>query len=212
MQTAPTKKFFEGLEALRGIAALTVVFLHIEVIYFRDQWANPANDRLLFHFFRNGYLMVDLFFVLSGFVICHNYFSKISCLRDVLRFMFLRFGRLYPLHLFFLLIFFGMEIVKYIGQQRFGFVANQHPAFTENGSFAFVANIFLVQPFFPSANLSFNAPSWSIGIEFYTYLIFATVVLIAPGKTKTSIFAGFLISFSILLLIVAFHSRGVTDD
>jgi peptidoglycan/LPS O-acetylase OafA/YrhL len=52
-----SKNFFGGLESLRGVAALIVVFVHIK-------WVNPLTTLL---FFRNGYLMVDLFFVLSGF-------------------------------------------------------------------------------------------------------------------------------------------------
>jgi peptidoglycan/LPS O-acetylase OafA/YrhL len=63
-----SKQFFGGLESLRGIAALMVVFYHIE-------WTNPLTHHLIF---RNGYLMVDLFFVLSGFVICYNYGQKIG--------------------------------------------------------------------------------------------------------------------------------------
>src|SRR5580700_6668773 len=99
-----TKPFFGGLESLRGVAALIVVFLHIK-------WANPLTSLL---FFRNGYLMLDLFFVLSGFVICHNYGRKIGNTGDVGHFMFLRFGRLYPLHLFCLIVFLGIEVAKYI--------------------------------------------------------------------------------------------------
>lgn len=184
-----SKRFFGELESLRGIAALLVVFFHIE-------WANPLT---LHRFFRNGYLMVDLFFVLSGFVICYNYGQKISCIRDIVRFMFLRLGRLYPLHLFFLLIFVGIEFAKYFGESRFGLMPSQTHAFALNNLPAFMANLLLIQPFIVSTNSSFNSPSWSIGVEFYTYLIFAFIVLIFPGKRKFTIASFIVVSLAIVL-------------
>jgi len=56
----PTIEKYEELDSIRGIAALLVVFEHI-----------PNWNESFFNFviFRNGYLMVELFFVLSGFVI-----------------------------------------------------------------------------------------------------------------------------------------------
>ena len=49
----------EELESIRGLAALLVVFYHI------PKW----NPLLEIGIINNGYLMVELFFVLSGFVI-----------------------------------------------------------------------------------------------------------------------------------------------
>lgn len=100
-----SKQFFGELESLRGIAALTVVLFHVNQLH----WINPVTTH---RFFGNGGLMVDLFFVLSGFVICHNYSQKIRSLKNIGRFMFLRLGRLFPLHFFFLLVFLGVEIAK----------------------------------------------------------------------------------------------------
>ncbi len=82
----------EELESIRGLAALLIVFHHI------PKW-NPILDTKIIN---NGYLMVELFFVLSGFVIFSAYANKIGDKRDLLRFQFLRFGRLYPVHLLFL--------------------------------------------------------------------------------------------------------------
>jgi peptidoglycan/LPS O-acetylase OafA/YrhL len=195
-----TKSFFGGLESLRGVAALIVVFLHIK-------WANPLTSLL---FFRNGYLMVDLFFVLSGFVICHNYGRKIGNTGDVGHFMFLRFGRLYPLHLFCLIIFLGIEVAKYIGQLKFNLVPYATSAFSINNASSFVANLLLVQTFCPSAIVTFNVPSWSISAEFYTYLVFAAVILTFPGKKPVLLVSGFLVLLAAFLLIF-FGVSGVTE-
>jgi peptidoglycan/LPS O-acetylase OafA/YrhL len=185
-----SKRFFGELESLRGIAALIVVLHH-------THWTNPLTS---LRFFRNGYLMVDLFFVLSGFVIYHNYSQKISSIKDILKFMFLRLGRLYPLHLFYLLIFLGVEIVKYMREPRFGLMPHETDAFTINNMTSFMANLLLIQPFFSSTNITFNAPSWSIGVEFYTYLVFAFVVLFCPGKRKFTFASCFAVSLAIFLL------------
>lgn len=193
------KIFFGGLESLRGVAAVMVVFLHIK-------WSNPLTTLL---FFRNGYLMVDLFFVLSGFVICHNYSQKIEEARDVGHFMFLRFGRLYPLHLFCLIAFLGIEFAKYIGELKFNYAPYANRAFTINSGLPFIANLLLIQTFCPFANLTFNAPSWSISAEFYTYLVFAIVVL-ASQKKSVLIVSVFLVLLALCSLLF-FGVSGITE-
>jgi len=196
----PTQRqFFGGLGSLRGFAVLMVVLYHVD-------WPNPVTGHRLF---QNGYLMVDLCFVLSGFVICHNYVPKIRTGNDVLPFMILRFGRLYPLHLFFLLLFLGLEIVKYFAERKYGFVAQQSRAFTRNNASAFIANLLLVQPFSRAANKTFNAPSWNVGVQFYCYLVFAVVVLIFRRRRGLSLAAALLAALSALLLI-GFGHEGLT--
>jgi peptidoglycan/LPS O-acetylase OafA/YrhL len=72
-------------------------------------WSNPVGDLA---FFRNSDLMVDFFFVLSGFVIFHIYADRMPSFGSLLRFLWLRLGRLYPLHLLMLLVFLGIEVIK----------------------------------------------------------------------------------------------------
>ena len=81
-----------ALTGLRGIAALYVVCLHYYIPI-------PENMRILSH----GYLAVDLFFALSGFVLAMNYSGKLSrefTLQAYLSFLARRFARIYPLYLF----------------------------------------------------------------------------------------------------------------
>ena len=194
------KSFFGGLESLRGVAALIVVLLHIK-------WMNPLTTLL---FFRNGYLMVDLFFVLSGFVICHNYGQKVADASDAGHFMFLRLGRLYPLHLFCLIAFLCIEIAKYIGELKFHLVPYASPAFSINNAPSFIAHLLLVQIFCPFAEYSFNGPSWSISAEFYTYLIFALIVWTFSKKRSVLIASVFLVSIATFLMLF-FGISGSTE-
>ena len=73
----------EELESMRGLAALLVVLFHA------PGW-NSGKEFI--PFIANGYLMVDVFFVLSGFVIFKAYANTIRCAHDLWRFQFLREG------------------------------------------------------------------------------------------------------------------------
>src|SRR5579871_4742226 len=101
-------RFFAPLESWRGLAALVVVVFHAV-------WTNPITAS---RFFQNGALMVDFFFVLSGFVIFHSYGRKLASTTDVIRFLWLRLGRLWPLHFAFLLVFLGFEVAKLVAERH----------------------------------------------------------------------------------------------
>ena len=79
---------FPALDGLRGIAAILVAVYHYRGDFngFGDF---PAGD---------GYLAVDLFFVLSGYVLSHAYLSRFQRGMSVSQFMRARFIRLYPLY------------------------------------------------------------------------------------------------------------------
>ena len=80
-----TDRHYEALDGLRGIAALCVVALHVGN-YFEVPVA-PTH----------GYLAVDFFFMLSGFVIAHAYDKRLRNGLGALAFLKLRVVRLYPL-------------------------------------------------------------------------------------------------------------------
>ncbi|KPC50457.1 acyltransferase family protein [Amantichitinum ursilacus] len=163
---------YAELESLRGIAALLVVLFHIPA------WNSQLHELAII---RNGALMVQLFFVLSGFVIYTAYGQKLNDLNAVLKFQFLRLGRLYPVHLFMLGAFTLMEFAKYPLAQL-GY--NLGDPFAFNTWHAFFQQLLLWQCIGPdNSGFTFNGPAWSISVEFYTYLIFALVVWLAPrGK------------------------------
>ncbi|QJB69976.1 acyltransferase family protein [Parasphingorhabdus halotolerans] len=178
-ENSPPK--IEELESLRGIAATLVVFVHF-----------PAWNPWLYDidFFRNGTAMVDLFFVLSGFVICMIYGDRLNSTRDVLRFQLLRLGRLYPVHFLFFLAFFAIEVAKWI-IGAIGYPEFEAAAFTANGFSDIISQLTLTQALGPSIGWgTFNGPAWSISVEFYCYLLFALVVLVF-GRAKWHVFGFF---------------------
>ncbi|WP_423127606.1 acyltransferase family protein [Gaoshiqia sp. Z1-71] len=91
MTTAPallnTKQHFEILDGLRGIAAIAVVIFHFIEFVFPDYQDN---------FIAHGYLAVDFFFCLSGFVIAYAYDHRIEKI-GLISFLKLRLVRLHPI-------------------------------------------------------------------------------------------------------------------
>lgn len=192
----------EALESLRGLAALLVVLYHL------PRW-NPILDTPIIN---NGYLMVDLFFVLSGFVIYRAYGNHLQSLKAVARFQFLRLGRLYPVHFLFLMVFVGIELSKWVAQRYFGLVSPNTQPLGDDYVIAFIEQLFLVQAIGPTGNATtFNGPAWSISVEFYTYLIFGLISLWARSHQRLLI-ALFLALIGIPLWLLVSDSAGGFSD
>src|SRR3954447_25021058 len=96
-----SKNHFLALDSLRGICATFVVIYHFE---------SDAFIRKI-PFIQHGFLFVDFFFVLSGFVIAANYRDKIASEYSILKFFFLRLGRLYPLYVSMLFAFLVLAVL-----------------------------------------------------------------------------------------------------
>lgn len=152
---------FEALDGWRGVCACLVALFH-----FHGNGPIYASGLV-----RNSYLFVDFFFVLSGFVIAWNYAARLDSWPGVKRFLVLRLGRVYPLHIFMLLCFLAYETAKMaIGLGR----ADPPPTFSgETHPFAVLTNLLLVHSLNIHDSLTWNGPSWSISTEFWGYVVFA---------------------------------------
>jgi peptidoglycan/LPS O-acetylase OafA/YrhL len=178
--SAPAAGKIEELESIRGVAALLVVLFHLPT------WNVGLHDvRLVL----NSYYMVDLFFVLSGFVMNLNYGNRLHSARDLARFQFLRLGRLYPVHLLFLLLAVLTAASSWIAANSFGLSLPSGSAFKDATLASFTEQLLLVHSlgFFTIAH-PFNLPSWSISVEFYTYLVFGIMCLISHYVLRLSTF------------------------
>nr|WP_244657009.1 acyltransferase [Pseudomonas sp. CFBP 8772] len=163
-------KRFHALDSLRGICAIAVVLYHTHLVGSITEWT----------FFANADLFVEFFFVLSGFVMAHAYGSKRQL--DFSRFLISRTFRLLPLHVFMLAVFIGLEFLKYAAYKR-GFSFNQTPFTGIYAPSQILPNLLLVQSWTHlTENLSFNTASWSISIEYWTYMLFAATVLMASTR------------------------------
>ena len=164
--------YFEALDGWRGICASMVALFHFRAF-------SHISDS---DFIKSGGSFLDFFFVLSGFVIFANYYERLKSGYSLRDFMLLRFGRLYPLHfaLFFLLIAGDLAqlIIPWLSKG-----ATYAPFSGPGESMCdVIANILLIHSFNVTDMLSFNAPSWSISAEFYTYLLFGAAISLTRGR------------------------------
>lgn len=128
---------------------------------------------------RHGALFVDFFFVLSGFIIAYNY-ERITSRAELGRFMWLRFMRVYPLHLLMLLVFLVYEGAQWLIVER-EHLTLESPPFSDNDALGFLLNVTLLNGV-GLRTLSFNIPAWSISTEFWTYLLFGSLLLACTGR------------------------------
>jgi peptidoglycan/LPS O-acetylase OafA/YrhL len=193
-----------SLTPLRGIAALWVVLFHY-------CWHFPAihPDRYTGAVYK-GYLAVDLFFMLSGFVISHVYhrvFARQVTGEHYRDFLKARVARIYPLHLIVLLLFavtaIGERAAVYVHGGSFGPI----PLVGERSLGGFLANLLMLQGVW-ARELSWNDPAWSISLEFLAYLLFPLLfpVLWRAAPAAKAGTAGF------LLLVLGWLAYRTGDD
>ncbi len=153
------------LDCLRLIASTAIVFLHLSVKLRGILAPNNAVTSPLS-------LFVDLFFVVSGFVIAFVYWNKLSSLGEYARFLRKRVARLGPLHWATLIIFALLGI--------FGNVLGAHVNHPEMFDMrCFLPNVLFMQATPLCKHLSFNGPAWSISAEFCMYLAAPLFFLLA---------------------------------
>lgn len=145
--------------------------------------------------FKESYVFVDFFFVLSGFVISYNY-SNLSTFKSALNFIGKRFRRLFPLLFYTTTLFLFVDIIfnefypEYIGS-------------IEPLSQLFVwytdSLLFLNAIFINTSQLGINGPSWSISAEMISYLLFAVVSVSFNNFLKNYVFLSILILMYLLI-------------
>jgi peptidoglycan/LPS O-acetylase OafA/YrhL len=142
-----TRHRLRSLDLLRGLAAIIVLFWHFSGI-FRHQ---PA-FQIFRPFYTNGQPAVDVFFVISGFILQHVYADRFRSRADLLNFIVRRLARLYPLHLITLLVVAALFSGFYFKTGVYEYV------FLYDDLRHFLMNLFFVQYVGFQDGFSFNAP------------------------------------------------------
>lgn len=172
------------LTSLRMIFALMVFGAHCYVI----------DDCFNTHFFKEGFVGVSFFFVLSGFIIAYNYEERMERKMASLRtFYVARFARIYPLHWLTLLV----SLLVGGGAAWHGAEWWRH----------FLASFTLCQAYIPEPDyfFSFNSPSWSLCCEQLFYLSFP--LLLPLVRNSRRLFAAVVLCALFLLLGMSLTSE-----
>lgn len=184
-----TKQHFEILDGLRGIAALSVVTFHFMEIAYSDYSQN---------FIGHGFLAVDFFFCLSGFVIAYAYDDRMSKI-GILEFFKSRLIRLHPL----------VVLGSVLGLLAFVFDPfGGHPELYSAGKIAlvFVLSVLLI-PFPVVADrafnlFSFNAPAWSLFWEYVANIFYALILC----RIRKPYLVALIIISAIVIFYIAYRS------
>lgn len=190
-------RHLDALTGIRGIAAWAVVFYHIRgsLSALMPDWAIAAMGK--------GYLAVDLFFVLSGFVIWYNYSARIEHggWGAVRLFLWRRFARVWPLHGAVLAAFVALALVLVAS----GRDASPYP-WAE-----LPLHVLLVQNWGLTGGLAWNHPAWSISTELAAYLLFPVLVMALPWRRLPSWTLAGMAAALCLGLYALFTARGHTS-
>jgi peptidoglycan/LPS O-acetylase OafA/YrhL len=163
------RREIRALTGVRAVAAWWVVIYHVRGLL---PQIFPRIAGLIHSIADSGYLGVDLFFVLSGFVIAYNYWERFAEFDsyELRRFLWMRLARIYPVHFVALCL---TGVLFLLVRWRHVSIASDLSGWT---CATFIQNLLLVHHWMPSAQLSWNAPAWSISCEWLAYIAFPALV------------------------------------
>jgi len=176
----PRRAEVKALTGLRGVAALLVALYHVNP----NLIAPTAAGR----FVGKGYLWVDLFFVLSGFLLAMNYAGRFAggwSLGAWLDFLLHRLARIYPLYLALVAASLAYSLVLYGGLH-----ASAPPPALKLSEPArdVAANLLMVQSW--GLGKSIDGVAWSLSTEWAAYLLFPLLVAVALfGRPRAALAA-----------------------
>lgn len=162
-----------GIELARFACTLPVLLWHYQHFYYVngqpvgfETTAQPWYA-LLQPFYLYGYLSVQAFWCLSGFIFFWKYAGPVAQgAVPFSKFALLRFSRLYPLHLLTLLIVAALSWRYEAINASTGFV------YPNQDASHFVLQLFMASDWRPGINWSYNGPIWSISVEILVYALF----------------------------------------
>jgi peptidoglycan/LPS O-acetylase OafA/YrhL len=172
-----------------------VVFYH-SLALMGDSVPQPIKSILA-----HGYLAVDLFFLLSGFVIFLSYHAAVAnnFPHSVGKFYWNRFARIYPLHI----VMLGGYLMLFIAFTHFSSSGSAPETYTWS---AFIQSMFLVH-MWVGGDLTWNVPSWSISSEWFVYLFFPLMAY-SLRKLRGGVATHLLVIGAVAVLLHLIYSLG----
>jgi peptidoglycan/LPS O-acetylase OafA/YrhL len=191
------------LDGLRGFAALWVLASHVQIL-------SGLNGVKILSW---GALAVDLFMILSGFLMAFHYLERQAkepwtSRTTILKFWLRRFFRIAPL--FYILLIISFLLGPWLGECR-TVIASHWPAtatsslrYEDNSLFNFFIHISFIFGVLPEYSFRSPLPDWSIGLEMQFYLAFPFIMLLIAkwGPVVTTV----------LLLLICFCFKLLFPD
>lgn len=192
-----------AINGWRGPGAVAIALAHLGV----------ATDIVAVRRLLPVALLVDLFFVLSGLVIAQAYATKLSRAASIPEYIVRRFGRIWPVQAATLAVLVAYESTKAI-LEALGYAHFSTPAFSRDGialAWAIPTNLLLVHSLGIHDRETWNFPSWSLSVEFATYVAFAFFCLMTPMLRRTLSVVTVVASLAVLALVAPYGMRSTFD-
>jgi peptidoglycan/LPS O-acetylase OafA/YrhL len=208
--TPASGREIKALTSLRGFAALAVVTQHFSAT--AQSYSSGWIPSLVPH----GYMAVDFFFILSGFIMSYTYLPHFRAdgIRAFVPFLLKRVARIMPLGLFVLLVILLLGGIAALSGHSDLFI-NQN-AVQAGLATAIIVNILHLQGFSYKYNL--NDPSWSVSLEMSAYLLFPLLIYVVFRGPRLLMLAYLLAGTTVLASAaiaqprLALNDRGVLID
>ncbi|MGU3330861.1 acyltransferase family protein [Methylobacterium mesophilicum] len=181
-ENSSSKSDIPALTGLRGVAACWVVLYHLH--------DRGLEGHLLRPLISKGYIAVDMFFILSGFLMTYLYSDRLKSgvfSFSHIEFLTRRFARIYPLYIL-------VTVSAYL-------IFFNNPAFAlkpDHGALKFLTNIFMIQAW--GLTDSVVPAAWSVSTECFAYFIFPVLLIIVP-RTGSQVALAATVSLTFLFLI-----------
>lgn len=143
---------FIALDSLRGLVAVAIMIFHMGDFGWIAGWTP----------FRSGWMLVEFFFILSGFVIAMSYGGRLAHGYPRGRFLLIRLGRVYPLHIVTVALFVLLELLVF------------RPVLHEVHPWSVLPRaVFLLDAFRMTTGDFFAPVSWAVAVELVLYVLAA---------------------------------------
>jgi exopolysaccharide production protein ExoZ len=148
---------FRSVEALRAAAALLVVLFHIQTVLDIKIRFHPFEEM-----FGGGHRGVDLFFVLSGFIIMYTHYHDLGNPKRLSGYVYNRLARVYP----------AVWIVSAFAIAAYSLGFGSADKLNKLAPLPAIASLFLL----PQSNVPLVNVTWTLTYEIFFYLLFAIAI------------------------------------
>jgi peptidoglycan/LPS O-acetylase OafA/YrhL len=183
-----------ALTGLRFLLAIWVILHHISGKgMMLEAWTRalpPAGQSLVL----GGYLAVQSFFVLSGFVLARSYAASNWERRDLVKYFAARFARIYPVYALSLLVV-----------SPFIFDSMMRPTRTVALKTSLLVDYaFVLQGWYGNLGVGWNTPAWTLSCEFFFYLLFPAMFLLLRNARKRTL--GAVLALAVIAPVLLAHA------